>query len=204
MDNKRRWYIEKSANFLGCAVYALSAAVLVIDFENTHRISSLLMLVMRLLISVLFLVRPPPKHDVNTNWRDWAFAIGGTGFYLMLRPAPEVHDFIIMHAVQVIGVCISIAGLLSLNQSFGIVAANRGVKTSGIYKYIRHPIYAGYLIEGVAFLAQNISIWNIIVILISTLFQFQRLFIEEEFLSRDPAYVEYMKRTPGRILPVIF
>ena len=50
---------------------------------------------------------------------------------------------------------IIIAGKLTLGRSFGLMPANRGVVSSGIYRFVRHPIYAGYLITHVAFLAAH-------------------------------------------------
>ena len=37
-------------------------------------------------------------------------------------------------------------------RSFGVVPANRGIKTGGLYRFVRHPIYAGYAITHIGFL----------------------------------------------------
>ena len=37
-------------------------------------------------------------------------------------------------------------GKLSLGRSFGLMPANRGVVSTGMYRLVRHPIYLGYLV----------------------------------------------------------
>src|ERR1700682_5194874 len=45
------------------------------------------------------------------------------------------------------GVLLQIYAKLTLRRSFGIIAANRGVMTSGPYRVVRHPMYAAYLLS---------------------------------------------------------
>ena len=54
-------------------------------------------------------------------------------------------------------------GKLALGRSFGIVAANRGVVSSGPYRLVRHPIYLGYLVTHAGFLLSNMSARNVLV-----------------------------------------
>ena len=44
-----------------------------------------------------------------------------------------------------VGVVLATGAVLSLGRSLGIEAANRGVQTHGLYRFVRHPIYAAYL-----------------------------------------------------------
>ena len=64
-------------------------------------------------------------------------------------------------AVSVVGLAIVIAGKMTLGRSFGLMPANRGIVSSGLYRVVRHPIYLGYLITHVAFLVATPSAWNI-------------------------------------------
>ena len=85
---------------------------------------------------------------------------------LLVRPgaaaalAPEVCTVLLSAA----GLRVVIAGKLSLGRSFGLMPANRGVVSTGLYRIVRHPIYMGYLITHVGFLAANPSLWNIVVL----------------------------------------
>lgn len=204
MKKSRREIIEATFNVLGAATYILSCATLFHDFMLTHRVSDLFMLARRFLFALFFAARKIPPHGTNMSPRDWIVALCGSYLQNLLLPAPEVHDNIFVEAVQAVGLFFCIGGLLSLNDSFGIVAANRGIKTSGLYRIVRHPIYAGYFLESAAYLAQNFILTNLVIMVVWTLFQIRRITVEEEYLSKDPAYVEFKKKTRWRILPFVY
>ena len=194
---------EKIGNIAGAAIYVFFALAAILDFIARQRVSSLLALVLALVVGVIFLVRETPKQ-INLRWRDWIAGLCGGYMALFLRPAPEVNDMLVLQILQGVGIGIAIIGVLALNTSFGMVAANRGVKTSGIYRYIRHPIYTGYIIQFSAYWAQNITTRNTIILFLWIMFEIARIFIEEQHLSRDPAYANYMQKTRWRLLPYVF
>lgn len=203
MNNKRRELLEGCFNVVGASIYIVSCAFLVADFRATHRFSDLFVLARRLLFAVFFLTRKVPKQT-NTSLRDWLVAFCGTYMQFFLIPAPDGQDNLIIQAVQALGFIICVASLLSLNESWGIVAANRGIKKKGMYRYVRHPLYSGYFIEAGAFLAQNLTIQNIIVMLIWTGFQLRRIVIEEQYLGKDPEYKGYMAKVRWRLIPFVY
>lgn len=90
---------------------------------------------------------------------------------------------------------ISLAGLFSLNKSFGLVAANRGVKTSGMYAIVRHPIYAGYFLSFGAYLIQNMTLANAVIYTVFVAMKLLRVVAEERVLLQDPAYADYARHT---------
>ena len=65
--------------------------------------------------------------------------------------APEIATVLL----SACGLCVVIAGKLSLGRSFGLMPANRGIVSTGLYRVVRHPIYLGYLITHVGFLLAN-------------------------------------------------
>jgi protein-S-isoprenylcysteine O-methyltransferase Ste14 len=201
---KRRELLEGCFNVIGAASYILSCGFLLVDFDATHRTSNLFMLARRFIFALFFITRKTPPKQTNTSPRDWIVAFCGTYMLNFLMPAPEIHDNIYIECIQALGFVVCIAGALSLNESFGVVAANRGIKSSGMYKYLRHPIYCGYFLEAGAYLAQNLTAQNIVVMLIWTIFQFRRIFIEEQYLSKDDAYKHYMQKVRWRIIPFVY
>ena len=96
------------------------------------------------------------------------------------------------------------AGLLSLNRSFGLVAAQRDIKTGGLYRVVRHPVYASYLISSSAYLLTNTSPMNGAVYVLAMLMLVARLLREERFLAADVRYRVYMRQVKYRLLPFIF
>ena len=61
---------------------------------------------------------------------------------------------------MLLGLLVQIAAKLALWRSFGVVPANRGVKTRGPYRLLRHPMYAGYTLTHIGFLIGFPSLSN--------------------------------------------
>ena len=200
---KHRYALEKILNILGALLYVVFAATYAKDIIHTHRISSIYPLALTSFFIYFFLVRDIPKQ-LNLSPYDWVITLNGTFLTLYFRPAPHVHDSAPLLMMQCLGICIAIAGLLSLNKSIGLVPANRGVKTFWAYKYVRHPIYAGYFICFIGYFFQNMTPANAVIITLWMTCETLRLFSEEKYLSDDPVYAEYMKKVRWRMFPGIF
>jgi protein-S-isoprenylcysteine O-methyltransferase Ste14 len=106
--------------------------------------------------------------------------------------------------MQVCGLTIAILGLRALGRSVGVVAANRGVKLNGMYRQIRHPMYSGYMLSYIGYVAAYPSLRNGIIIAITFVALLLRAAAEERFLRQDPAYEDYLARTRWRFVPFIY
>ena len=75
--------------------------------------------------------------------------------------------------------------------------------TSGVYKYIRHPIYSGIILilTGISVYSLNFP-RGLLTLLLLILFYYKSRYEEELLLLRYPEYRDYMKHT-GRFFPVI-
>lgn len=100
-----------------------------------------------------------------------------------------------------LGGAIALFGKLSLRRSFGLVAANRGVKTGGLYAFVRHPIYCGYIINHCGLLLVYASAFNVAVIALAWTMLWLRACEEERFLLTDPAYSDYAGKVRHRLIP---
>jgi protein-S-isoprenylcysteine O-methyltransferase Ste14 len=157
------------------------------------------------MLVALYLVRRRPKESYN-GVIPWIVAVGGTFGGFVLRPNDDTlfgldaaYTALALAGAAMVGV-----STFFLGRSFGIVAANRGVKSSGAYRIVRHPIYASYLIGFVAYLLASFSLWNVLVIAGTVAFQLRRIHEEESVLMRDPEYRAYAQRTPYRLIPGIY
>jgi protein-S-isoprenylcysteine O-methyltransferase Ste14 len=195
------WDYACNSGLASC--YLLFSWVMLADFTRTHRLSSLILTIFETLIVFYSLCRPAPKQ-MNTSLYDWSVALAGTFIPLLLRPAPQVHDHAAILALQLLGMCVSLVALFSLNRSWGLVAANRGIKTGGMYGVVRHPIYAGYFISCAAFLSQNATVANAAIYVLFVCLELLRMEAEERVLSRDPEYVSYVRGTRWRVLPFLY
>jgi protein-S-isoprenylcysteine O-methyltransferase Ste14 len=57
--------------------------------------------------------------------------------------------FIISDVLATIGFALATVALFELGSAFGVSPANRGRVTSGIYRFIGHPMYLGYILSEV-------------------------------------------------------
>jgi protein-S-isoprenylcysteine O-methyltransferase Ste14 len=102
------------------------------------------------------------------------------------------------------GMIIQISAKVALWRSYGLIPANRGVKTRAPYRFLRHPMYAGYTLIHIGFLLGFPSLWNFLLYLTTLLIEVARLLREELILSKDPLYRDYAARVRYRLLPGVF
>ena len=123
---------------------------------------------------------------------------------LLLRPSMQGLAPDLGSMVMTLGVCLQIAGALALNRSFGIVPANRGVRTQGVYRGIRHPLYASYLVTFSGYLLANTSWYNFSIVVAWLVLMLLRILFEERHLLRDERYQRYATSVRWRLVPYVF
>jgi protein-S-isoprenylcysteine O-methyltransferase Ste14 len=154
-------------------------------------------------VALMFVIRRPAER-VSWSRLAWIAAPIGSFAMLLARPTGGGLPQLFCESVQLVGVAVALVSLGALGRSFGLVAANRGVKTGGPYGFVRHPAYAGYLIAYLGYLAENPSLWNLALLCIGTGFQLVRIREEEVFLAADSAYQRYRCRVRYRLIPLVY
>ena len=172
---------------------------------ETGHLSGLLLLTSELLVVVLTVVR---RHATSVDRRSWSRVVAGVSIVgpFLLRPvgaAGMVEESMVL-AGSVVGLVFVIAGKLSLGRSLGLLPANRGVVSSGVYRLVRHPMYLGYLLIHSAFLLGHVSTWNVVVLVVADLGLLARVGLEERTLSADLAYQRYRETVPWRFVPEVY
>lgn len=200
--SKQALYWEVASNVLLVFLYGIFAFKFGRDFIHTLRISSFLLLLKEGTISLLMLCRRFPK-EVSFSSYEWAIALAATYAPFFFVPVGHA-DSVLGNGFQITGMVIVFVGLLSLNRSIGIVPANRGIQSAGLYKMVRHPLYMGYTISEMGFVMSQFSLFNIFILVAAIFMQVLRLLREEKFLSRDPEYRYFMERTRWHLLPFVF
>jgi len=175
------------------------------DFLSTGRVTGLLLLVSEMLVVVLTVMRRSAAMVDRSVRARLLTALSMLGPPL-LQPAhvAALLPQSLTVAASIAGLAIVIAGKVTLGRSFGLMPANRGVVSSGIYRIVRHPIYLGYLVTHVAFLAATPSAWNIAALFAADSALLARAVCEEKTLSRDPRYRTYQQAVRWRVCPGVF
>ena len=84
------------------------------------------------------------------------------------------------------------------------VGKQRELVTSGIYSYIRNPMYTSQILFLTSLLSIHFSLSRLIVLLIFTVNFLYKIKYEEELLKRHfPKFMEYLAKT-ARLLPYIY
>ncbi len=173
------------------------------QFAQTHRPSAPILVVTELAFAFFFICRKQAE-DVSRSWWDWLATVGGTAAPLLLRATAAPHDLLAAEALQIFGAVGSLLGILFLNRSIGVVPAYREVKTSGVYRLVRHPLYSAYTLTNLGYVLSNRSVWNVAVLAAGFAFQVARIFNEERLLQQHVSYRVYQARTRFRLLPFVF
>jgi protein-S-isoprenylcysteine O-methyltransferase Ste14 len=175
------------------------------DFLATGRIAGLMLVISELLVVVMTLFRRPAA-SVDRGMRARVLTTLSMLGPPLARPAAlvAIAPQLLTAVISVTGLLIIIGGKLSLGRSFGLIPANRGIVSSGLYRLVRHPIYMGYLVTHVAFVVANPSVWNVVVLVAADTALLARAVCEEGTLAKDPGYRAYQTQVRWRVCPGVF
>jgi protein-S-isoprenylcysteine O-methyltransferase Ste14 len=187
------------------ALFTFMAVRLGTDFIETGRFTGLLLLASEALVVVLTLFRRSTGIVDRSVRARVLMTLSLLGPPLVVATAGRA---LVSEAVTVMisvcGLVVVIGGKVSLGRSFGLMPANRGVVSTGLYRLVRHPIYMGYLISHVAFVLANPALWNLIALVTADIALLARAVCEERTLGLDAAYREYRERVRWRVIPGVF
>lgn len=179
----------------------LSGLIIYRMAPHVHEHPQLLLFLFSELVGVT-LILVQRRGRTSTELVPVLVAFGCTGIGLLVQPigAQLVSDT--ASAMLVFsGAIVALGAKLSLRRSFGIVPANRGVKRGGFYRYVRHPMYLGYMINQLGVLLLYFSAWNVAIYTVAWLAFWFRAREEEKILFDDPDYREYAAQVKARLLP---
>jgi protein-S-isoprenylcysteine O-methyltransferase Ste14 len=176
-------------------------------WRMSHAFSPFAMLALLSETAIVFfiLIRRPAKH-LSTDHGEWMLAFAATAAPLLITARTGPVEALIPVAVflWVIGNFVNIAAKLVLRRSFGIAPANRGLKLTGPYRVVRHPMYGGYLLSHIGIFMLMPSWLNLAVYVVAWTAMIRRLGAEERLLGLDPQYREYMGEVRYRLIPGVY
>lgn len=191
--------------FLVAAFMVVLAARLVPVVIATGALPPLFLLISEGVV-VLFILLRRPTRDISRRGQDWMLGLAGT-LLPLLAIAPQGAPLLplrICEAIMIAGFALQLSAKLTLRRSFGVVAANRGVKASGPYRLVRHPMYAGYALTHIGFLLAGPTLWNLAIYAAVLTIAVRRIVAEERVLREDAAYRALAEKVRYRLLPLVF
>jgi len=148
-----------------------------------------------------------PAVRITRNPFLWGLAFLATYWGLLTiafyDPGKALAPSYVVNSIDILSLLVSVWARVSLGRSIGIVPAERGIVTSGAYRYMRHPIYTGIFLSFIALDLSAFSWINLILDGISAGLWVVKTFVEERFLRQNPEYAEYMQKVRWRWFPGI-
>lgn len=205
MPHNREILTDFLARVVVGVLFTLLSINIASDFGHTGRMTGLLLLASESLIVVLTIARR--RSSIIDRSLGAALAttisIGGPPLLRTGNEASLMPD-LITATLAGAGLALVVVAKLSLGRSFGIAPANRGVVGGGPYTFVRHPIYAGYLVTHFAFVMAHPRFWNAVIVLAADTALIIRAFLEERLLRHDAGYQAYCRRVGWRLVPGLF
>jgi len=106
--------------------------------------------------------------------------------------------------VTAIGSITTIISIQCLGRSFAVLPSLRDIRTSGVYRFVRHPIYLSYMVAGLGTLMRHPSLYNTSVALAGFVLMMWRIRFEERLLAQEEIYRNYMDAVRYRLIPGLY
>lgn len=159
------------------------------------------------LVVLCFVTRMKPAKAARSA-QQIAVALTGTFIMTLVAVVPQTPTpplvTIMAALIMLTGSVLTASSLVSLGRSFSITPEARALVTSGLYSYVRHPMYLGEMVGSLGMVLQALSPFTMLVFLIFCLMQIRRMDYEEVVLQQVfPDYRTYRLRT-ARLIPKFY
>jgi len=169
--------------WIGSAIMFLFAAVAAFKWQSTGLIFYALVTLRDVAASWFLLTRNQTLQKSRFGFQD-VLAYVSSSMPLMYFSHAEGTPFslsVTASVLAIVGFVLSTLSLFELGSSFGVSPANRGYIKTGIYRFIKHPMYTGYAIGEVGLALLNPL--NVLVFALSTTLYWLRTRYEKLALS---------------------
>jgi protein-S-isoprenylcysteine O-methyltransferase Ste14 len=207
----RNGAIESFLRSFACsAMLSLSCAVLAAPHAwallHGFDVFELLHLAYNVTVAFFLLIRTQPSV-VSMNLLHWIVAVvtSISGFFFV-RNGSGSDTVLIFVGDGLIGISVffSLVAAVVLGRSFDVLPALRPIKTRCVYQIVRHPIYLFAIVLRIGYVLKNPLIYNGLLLLAVAILYDRRARYEEDILSHDGSYVEYIRQVKYRFVPGVY
>ena len=207
----RGWYVRHGATLVNVVVCVSLAALLVYDARARWLRDGFdyvqVSFVAQTVIMLVMIVVRAPQRAIDADLGHQAVALAAFSSAALFAQAPATTSaaqhataVAVMLAANVLGA----VTILNLGRAFGILVALRRIETRGLYRVVRHPMYATDLLLRVGLVLEVTTARNVAVALASAALYVWRARLEERFLAHEPAYRAYLARVRWRFVPGLY
>ncbi|HZD42009.1 MAG TPA: isoprenylcysteine carboxylmethyltransferase family protein [Terriglobales bacterium] len=102
------------------------------------------------------------------------------------------------------GALLTLVSVQCLGRSFAVLPSLRDIRTSGMYRLVRHPIYLSYVITALGILLRHLTFYNSGIALAGVVLLMWRIKFEERLLAQEGTYRDYMDLVRYRLIPGVY
>ena len=182
-------------NIFGAFLFSFLLVVRVVQIAQTGEVFPGSLLALQAGFAVFWMIFRG-KSSQESQWSVQLMAWTSALVPLALQVSGELSGWL-----SIPGLFLMLWAFWSLGGSFSIAPASRRLITSGPYRLIRHPMYAGEILSLFGLCFGSPSLWNWIVLSIFIVSVQTRITYEEAMLERYPIYAHFVK---WRMIPGVW
>jgi protein-S-isoprenylcysteine O-methyltransferase Ste14 len=128
-------------------------------------------------------------------------------YFVRYQSAPDKTHFFLFISIFIAGMSIRFLGLNEIGRLFSQkieLREKHRVISTGIYRYIRHPLYLGSLVMAIGTVCYLVNVYAVVLFVLLLTGVFSRIRKEETYLIKNlEGYADYSRKTK-RLFPMIF
>jgi protein-S-isoprenylcysteine O-methyltransferase Ste14 len=199
--------LDIAERILIACLFGSFAHRMLMDGSGSPSATALLVVLSESLPFFFVLLRAPAK-TLSLRPSDWVIGIAASLAPLLVQPDAGGHGSSLREMIgyggMTAGLFVQVSAKVMLGRRFGLVPANRGVRMLGPYRFVRHPMYAGYTLTHLGFLLAVPNPLNASIYAAALTMQLIRIAREEAVLIQDPVYEAYAARVRYRLFPGVY
>ena len=192
-------------SLLLCLYVGFSAVTRTRSLLDEFELIEFLRLIYCVAASLFFLIRIKPSL-VSMNPVHWIVALI-TSFSAHFFIREDSSAFFLQdtaYALVILAHLIGLPAIFTLGRSFGLFPALRKVKTKYVYQFVRHPMYLASIFFKLGYVLKNPSVYNVLLLAVVVVLYDRRAKYEEDIMSYDNSYVDYLQQVKYRFVPGIY
>lgn len=171
-------------------------------FATTSRWSLLLGSILGPALVLIILLRSDRPQIVKPSWQSTIgifFSFAAPFFFDYSTTPQNAAMACLVFAATLFYFGFGISGYFTLGRNLGVVPSRKNLVSGGVYSVVRHPIYSSYILSTLTLLAVYTTTRNSLAFIVFIAGLSLRIYWEEELLSNDPAYKNYMSQVSQRV-----
>lgn len=175
---------DKSKNLAGTLIFIIFTFIAIYKFSVGFELFFALLVIREMLVAYFLFTRYPGVVKIPI-WQNVIAYVSSAVPLTYFSPDLDlsIGYMISGKILMIIGFTLSTLALIDLGRSFGVSPQKRGKTVrNGTYKFLKHPMYVGYMVMEIGMVAMNFD-QNIAIFVVSLSLYLTRISLENAVLK---------------------